>query len=65
MPIDFSNAWRTGVRLVNQRISLLPNSSYFSCSWRSLRSEFLDAPRRRMPNELVQLQSQTHWQPVG
>lgn len=25
MPIDFSNAWRTGVRLVNQSIALLPN----------------------------------------
>src|SRR5262249_38359748 len=25
MPIDFSNAWNTGVRLVNQCISLIPN----------------------------------------
>jgi small-conductance mechanosensitive channel len=25
MPIDFSNAWKTGVRLINQCISLLPN----------------------------------------
>jgi small conductance mechanosensitive channel len=25
MPIDFSNAWRTGARLINQCISLIPN----------------------------------------
>jgi small conductance mechanosensitive channel len=25
MPIDFSNAWNTGVRIINQTISLLPN----------------------------------------
>jgi small conductance mechanosensitive channel len=25
MPIDFSNAWKTGVRIVNTGISLLPN----------------------------------------
>ena len=25
MPIDFSNAWRTGIKIVNQAISLLPN----------------------------------------
>jgi len=25
MPIDFSNAWDTGVRIINQTISLLPN----------------------------------------
>src|SRR5499427_871897 len=25
MPIDFSNAWNTGVRLINQSISLIPN----------------------------------------
>ena len=25
MPIDFSNAWNTGVRIINETISLLPN----------------------------------------
>ena len=25
MPIDFSNAWNTGVRIINEAISLLPN----------------------------------------
>ena len=25
MPIDFSNAWNTGVRLINQSIALIPN----------------------------------------
>jgi small conductance mechanosensitive channel len=25
MPIDFSSAWKTGVRIINQSISLLPN----------------------------------------
>jgi len=25
MPIDFSNAWNTGVRIINQSISLIPN----------------------------------------
>ena len=25
MPIDFSNAWNTGVKIINQTISLLPN----------------------------------------
>jgi small conductance mechanosensitive channel len=25
MPIDFSNAWKTGVRIINQCISLIPN----------------------------------------
>jgi small conductance mechanosensitive channel len=25
MPIDFSNAWKTGARIINQSISLLPN----------------------------------------
>src|SRR5215467_888131 len=25
MPIDFSNAWKTGIRIINQAISLLPN----------------------------------------
>ena len=30
MPIDFSNAWKTGVKIINEAISLLPKSS-----WRS------------------------------
>jgi small conductance mechanosensitive channel len=25
MPIDFSNAWKTGIKIVNETISLLPN----------------------------------------
>jgi len=25
MPIDFSNAWKTGVKIINEAISLLPN----------------------------------------
>ena len=25
MPIDFSNAWNTGIRIINETISLLPN----------------------------------------
>ncbi len=25
MPIDFSNAWNTGVKIINETISLLPN----------------------------------------
>ena len=25
MPIDFSNAWNTGVRIINQSIALIPN----------------------------------------
>jgi hypothetical protein len=25
MPIDFSNAWNTGVKILNQAISLIPN----------------------------------------
>ena len=29
MPIDFSNAWKTGVKIINAAISLLPN--VFSC----------------------------------
>ena len=30
MPIDFSNAWKAGVKIINEAISLLPMSS-----WRS------------------------------
>jgi len=25
MPIDFSNAWNSGVKIINETISLLPN----------------------------------------
>src|ERR1041384_434912 len=25
MPIDFSNAWKTGIKIINDAISLLPN----------------------------------------
>jgi hypothetical protein len=27
MPIDFSNAWNTGVKIINETISLLPNTN--------------------------------------
>jgi len=25
MPVDFSNAWKTGVKILNESIALLPN----------------------------------------
>ncbi len=45
MPIDFSNAWKTGVKIINEAISLLPFFLLLAAAGKSLARKW--AQRRR------------------